>query len=114
VLKKDSSAFYYAGLTADIKQVFSTLSVSYADSVQQSKWSGVYASSNYKTIVRANPVSSKLMPGLKGMGLKDAVYLVENMGVKIVPRGKGKVMAQSVQAGSAVTKGMVVYVELGQ
>ena len=49
----------------------------------------------------------------KGMGLKDVIYLLENMGLKVKANGQGKVMVQSIQAGSALTKGMTVYVELG-
>ncbi len=52
------------------------------------------------------------MPNVKGMGLKDALYLLENMGVKVSVKGKGKVANQSVGAGSAVSKGMTVVLEL--
>ena len=32
--KKDSSAYFYAGYTTDIKNVYKTLNVDYSDSVQ--------------------------------------------------------------------------------
>jgi cell division protein FtsI (penicillin-binding protein 3) len=47
------------------------------------------------------------------MGLKDAVYLLENLGVNVMANGIGKVLVQSVPAGTALRKGMTVYVELG-
>jgi cell division protein FtsI (penicillin-binding protein 3) len=53
------------------------------------------------------------MPDIKGMGLKDAIYLLENMGLKVQTKGKGKVMVQSILAGTTLAKGMTVYVELG-
>jgi cell division protein FtsI (penicillin-binding protein 3) len=46
------------------------------------------------------------------MGLKDALFMLENMGLKVVVKGKGKVTSQSVEIGKQVTKGMVVYIEL--
>jgi cell division protein FtsI (penicillin-binding protein 3) len=58
-------------------------------------------------------VSKAVMPNIKGMGLKDIVYLLESMGLKVKANGKGKVMVQSIQAGAVLTKGMTVYVELG-
>ncbi len=52
------------------------------------------------------------MPSLQGMGFKDVVYVLENMGVKIMARGRGKVSAQSITAGTVVRKNEVVYVQL--
>ena len=52
------------------------------------------------------------MPSLQGMGLKDAVYLCENMGLKVSTKGAGKVIAQSVQSGSKINKGQLVKIEL--
>jgi cell division protein FtsI (penicillin-binding protein 3) len=54
-----------------------------------------------------------MMPNVKGMGLKDALHLLENMGLKVIPRGSGKVTQQSLQAGSGITKGLTVYLDLG-
>ena len=39
--------------------------------------------------------------------------MLENMGLKVLAKGKGKVMMQSVQAGAALAKGMTVFVQLG-
>jgi cell division protein FtsI (penicillin-binding protein 3) len=47
------------------------------------------------------------------MGLRDAVYLLENMKLKVVPRGRGKVRSQSIQAGARVQRGQTVYLEMG-
>ena len=109
---KDSSAYYYAGFTNDVKNVFKTLQVDYSDSVRQANWSAVYAS-NYQPVLKEKNFRSGLMPDLHGMGLKDAIYLLENMGLKVHIKGKGKVMKQSVQAGTVLTKGMMVYVMFG-
>jgi cell division protein FtsI (penicillin-binding protein 3) len=46
------------------------------------------------------------------MGLKDVVYLCENMGLKVNVKGKGKVAAQSIIAGQAVAKGQLMSIEL--
>jgi cell division protein FtsI (penicillin-binding protein 3) len=52
------------------------------------------------------------MPNVRGMGLKDALFLLENMGVRVSVKGKGKVTSQSVSAGEAIAKGASVVLEL--
>jgi cell division protein FtsI (penicillin-binding protein 3) len=42
------------------------------------------------------------MPDLTGMGLRDALYLLENMGLTVKPSGKGKVRRQSVAPGTPI------------
>ena len=111
-LKKDSAAYYYAGYANDVKNVFKTLNIGYSDSVRQASWSNVFAD-NYQPVIKEKNINAKLMPDIRGMGLKDAVYLLENIGLKVQTRGKGKVMIQSIQAGTALAKGMTVYVDLG-
>jgi cell division protein FtsI (penicillin-binding protein 3) len=39
------------------------------------------------------------------MGGKDAVYLLENAGLKVILHGRGKVMEQSIPPGSRIVKG---------
>jgi len=79
---------------------------------RKSEWGNVIAS-NYQPVIKEMNVSKAVMPNIKGMGLKDVVYMLESMGLKVKANGKGKVMVQSIQAGTALTKGMTVYVELG-
>jgi cell division protein FtsI (penicillin-binding protein 3) len=42
------------------------------------------------------------MPDLIGMGLRDAIYLLENMGITAKPTGKGKVRRQSIAPGTPI------------
>ena len=109
---RDSSAYFYAGYTKDVKDVFSRLSVKYRDSAMQNNWTRVYAQDAIP-VVKGTAVATKAMPNVKGLGLKDALYLLENMGVKVVVRGKGKIINQSIPAGTPLTKGFTVLVELG-
>jgi cell division protein FtsI (penicillin-binding protein 3) len=109
--KKDSSAYFYSGNTADIKTVYKGLNISYLDSVKDNTWANVYAT-NYTPVIQANTVRQKAMPNVKGMGLKDALHLLENMGVKVSVKGKGKIIAQSVAPGTVLAKGISVVLEL--
>jgi len=109
--KKDSSTYFYAGNTNDIKNVFSTLKVDYTDSTMTGNWSNVFAA-NYQPVIKTSSVKKQVMPNVKGMGLKDALFLLENMGVKVSVKGKGKVANQSIEAGSTLSKQMKVVLEL--
>ncbi|MBL7746696.1 MAG: PASTA domain-containing protein, partial [Chitinophagaceae bacterium] len=106
-----STGFFYAGNTADIKNVFKTMNVSYRDSAGQNTWASVYAN-NYQPVMRTAAVREQVMPNVRGMGLKDAIYLLENMGLKVAIRGKGKVTMQSVAPGTKLAKGITVILEL--
>ena len=110
-LKKDSAGFYYAGSSKDIKKVMQTLNVNYTDSSGKNDWARLYAS-NYQPVLNKETISKQMMPDVKGMGLKDALYLLERMNVKVAANGRGKVKSQSVQPGAAITKCQTVKIEL--
>lgn len=109
--KKDSSVFFYAGATADIKNVYQSLNIPYSDSARAGGYSSVFAT-DYRPVIKTLPSASQLMPNVKGMGLKDALFLLENLGVKVMVKGRGKVSAQSVAPGTALRNGMDVVLNL--
>ncbi len=109
--KKDSSYYLYAGAAEDMQQVMSTLQWKYKDSVGAHEWTRLYAV-NYEPVLNGQPVSKKNMPDVRGMGLKDALFLLENMQAKVIVRGRGKVKTQSVTPGAAFTKNQPVIIEL--
>jgi cell division protein FtsI (penicillin-binding protein 3) len=111
LLKKDSTAYYYAGSTNDIKNIFYTLKMPYADSSHENKWSGVYRQ-NSQPVVKAKNEEMKKVPDVKGMGLKDALYLLESRDLKVVARGTGKVKQQSISAGTIVSKNQKLILDL--
>jgi cell division protein FtsI (penicillin-binding protein 3) len=108
---KDSSAYFYAGYSHDIKTLYKAMNISYTDSSAQNTWSSVYAQ-NQQPVMKANNIREQVMPNVRGMGLKDAVCLLENMGVKISVKGKGKIISQSVAPGTMLAKGITVMLEL--
>jgi len=64
------------------------------------------------TIFQENNERKGVMPNVSGMGLKDALYLLGNAGLKTRVTGSGKVIRQSVQAGVKVGKGLLVDIQL--
>ena len=111
VVTRDSAAYFFAGNAGNIRKVFNVFHVPYTDSVQQASWVSAYATGN-QPVVRANPMRDKQMPNVKGMGLKDALFLLESLGLKVTVNGKGKVNTQSLAPGSQITKGQAVQLQL--
>ncbi|MFT3825237.1 MAG: penicillin-binding protein [Chitinophagaceae bacterium] len=109
-LKKDSSGYLFAGSRDDMKQVLDVLQWQYADS-GKGDWARLYPV-NYKPVLNEQTVGVKAMPDVRGMGLKDALYLLENMNVKVDTRGRGKVKTQSIAPGTVIEKKQSVIIEL--
>lgn len=57
-------------------------------------------------------IKTGIVPDVKGMGLVDALYTLENSGYRTKVSGKGKVIAQSLAAGHKVNIGASILIEL--
>ncbi|HWK57880.1 MAG TPA: penicillin-binding protein [Parapedobacter sp.] len=57
-------------------------------------------------------VKAGIVPDVKGMGLIDAMYALENSGYRTAVKGKGKVVTQSLAAGQKVEVGTPIVIEL--
>lgn len=62
----------------------------------------LFADSTKHYKVQSRKVAAKVMPDVSGMGLKEALYLLENEGIKVSIQGKGAVVAQSIAPGTAI------------
>ena len=62
--------------------------------------------------VPITPSESKI-PNVLGMGLRDALYLLESQGLLVKPVGRGKVIKQSMSPGAEIVKGGQIIIELG-
>jgi cell division protein FtsI (penicillin-binding protein 3) len=106
-LTPDSALYRYAGYGKDIESVLDELQVKHVDSGGKAPWS-VVSSSNYKPVVKPAPVSKNIIPDVRSMTLRDALYLLENMNVKVAVKGTGKVVAQDVLPGTPIVKNQTI------
>ncbi|HNP20539.1 MAG TPA: penicillin-binding protein [Panacibacter sp.] len=110
--RNDSINYFYTGFKPDVKQFMNAVSVPYKDSsLKNADWISVSKGSN-SAVAKTDSIYSNAMPLLAGLTLKDAVYLCENMGLKVSVKGRGKVVAQSLMAGQQVNKGQGVNIVL--
>ncbi len=114
--QRDSAEYSYVGMKSDVATIFSRLKINYRDSVSAS--GGVWRSVSYRNNsaeLKNSPQASVLnsvVPDVKGMGLKDAVYLLENKGLQTIVSGKGRVVTQSLTAGMNFKKGQKIIIML--
>ena len=57
--------------------------------------------------------SVNIIPNVKNMGLRDAIYVLENIGLKVEISGIGKVLDQSKKPGKSFEKGELIKITLG-
>lgn len=63
-------------------------------------------------VLQKKEPASNTVPGVIGMGAKDAVYLLENKGLKVRLSGVGKVRNQSIPQGNTIVKGQTIVLTL--
>lgn len=61
---------------------------------------------------KRNDVVQNHVPDVIGMTFRDAIYVLEKSGLRVVHEGKGRVTEQSISGGSRFTKGSRIYIRL--
>ena len=62
--------------------------------------------------IAAREVKSEIVPDVSGMGMKEALYLLENAGLKVNVTGMGSVRNQSLPPGTNFKKGQTIFLQL--
>ncbi len=62
---------------------------------------------------RANKIEDQIIPDVVGMTLRDAIYVLENNGMKVKFEGKGRVLKQSIAPGRKVASISNITLKLG-
>lgn len=103
----DSSVHAFAGYAPDVIQVLKQTGLHYTDSAGNAEWYRIVSMDN-KPVSQSVPVDKKRVPDTRNMTLRDALYLLENEGLKVKVRGHGKVVAQDVAPGTPVIKNQII------
>lgn len=103
----DTMPYNFFGMKSELASVFTTLNMNYTDAGNAGFWRAATLYNNkgsLNTPPISNSTSVSVTPNVVGMGLKDAVYLLENIGLNVTATGKGKVLNQSMAAGTNFIK----------
>jgi cell division protein FtsI (penicillin-binding protein 3) len=111
LMKKDSSRYYYAGNAKELKSVLGALDIPFLDSCRGKKWAGLYPV-HHQPVIAAKEEEPGRVPDVKGMGLRDALYLLESRDIRVLTNGVGKVSRQSIPAGTFIGKNQKLTIEL--
>ncbi|MCL1944004.1 MAG: transpeptidase family protein [Candidatus Azobacteroides sp.] len=99
------------GNLRDTKEVLSILNLSFHDNAGSAEWMKQSEGQNniyldYMTLPK------NVIPDVTGMGAKDAVYVMEKIGLRVKLSGLGKVTRQSLLPGSGFQKGQLITIQL--
>lgn len=91
--------FAKSGNAKALDKVLGTLNIPNEFQDRKSKWV-TPSITGEKLMVSPRPVIGNLVPNVVGMGLKDAVFLMEDAGLRVNVNGRGTVKYQSVMPGT--------------
>jgi cell division protein FtsI (penicillin-binding protein 3) len=109
-LTPDTLQYRYYGMKNELNSIFRQLNLPFVDSALGGYWRTMQMRDNATVLnlPEAATTAALVIPSVVGMGLKDAVYLMENKGLKVMATGRGRVFSQSVEAGASFIKGQTV------
>ena len=109
-VNRDTVQYRYYGMKNELNSIFNQLNLPFVDSAVGGYWRTMQMKDNAATFNSPESANSPalIIPSVVGMGLKDAVYLMENKGLKVMANGRGRVFSQSLLAGNTFIKGQTV------
>ncbi|UCH14815.1 MAG: transpeptidase family protein [Bacteroidales bacterium] len=99
------------GNKKELKMVFSSLNIDVRDKNKDNQWVTTTKKEDHIELNKRRIVPN-LVPNVIAMGAKDAVYLLENAGLKVVLKGRGSVKSQSIPPGTLIRKGQEIILEM--
>lgn len=101
------------GLKDDFLTVYDKLGIDVSDEAGDAEWVMTSRDKEGKEFaLKARSVDFSVVPNVKGMGLRDALYLLENSGLKVGVSGAGTVSRQSLEPGQRIRRGSYVEIVL--
>ncbi len=110
----DSGVSRFYGLKTDLDKILNMFSYPSTDSASAGSWRSTTLLNNQANLNTAYNIDAPInkVPDVTGLGLKDALYLLENMGLKVEAKGKGKVTYQSIAQNTDFHKGQSINLQL--
>ncbi len=101
-----------AGKQKELNKVLAVLKVNALSRNADASW--VSASpENEGVTMSERKMQNGLVPNVMGMGVRDALFLLENSGLNVKISGKGSVTKQSIDPGTRIQRGQKIVIELG-
>ncbi len=98
------------GYTDDLREILSTMH--YPTMVDSCTWTSLTLKSKEEIITQRSQPQQGIVPNLLGLGLRDAVYMAENTGMRVQATGEGKVKKQTPKAGTKIDPSQTISIIL--
>jgi len=108
---EDLSPYSKSGLGNELRSVFDYLDLPVPEQDEGTEWVSTRTGPDGISLYDRQIIPN-LVPNVKDMGLKDAVYLLESSGLKVEARGRGTVRRQSLLPGVRINKGDRIILEM--
>ncbi|NVN96178.1 MAG: transpeptidase family protein [Bacteroidetes bacterium] len=110
-INKIAIPFVASGNQKELYTIYSNLNLPFNTNNTDAEY---IASENIDSLQKYVPKNfkSKIVPDVCGMGVKEAIYLLEKSGLKVNINGKGKVIGQSIEAGTPIINGQLINLSL--
>lgn len=92
-----------AGDSDDVEEISRRLSAKHSSDADDKEWSRAKIDNEGKSSVSGVEFAVGTVPDVRGMGLSDALYLLESVGLNVSHSGYGSVRTQSLDAGRKIT-----------
>lgn len=102
---------YATGYQEELEQIYETLDIPLDSMSTNAEWA-IALKADSAVRLETRIIKEGLVPNVKGMGAKDAIYVLENLGLKVNIRGRGFVREQSLTPGSRAKKGNQITLRL--
>jgi cell division protein FtsI (penicillin-binding protein 3) len=113
VASNDSAFYKINGTRTDLSNIFTYLNYNESQPAGKALWNYSFIKNGRAQVYAEDSLSIKnKVPNVTGMGLKDAVYLLENLGLKVSVSGSGKVIYQSLAQNTGINKGESIKLQL--
>ena len=99
------------GNVHETTHILNELDINYNEPGSDIEWCKASSESNNIRLSEIT-LNEKLVPNVRGMGAKDAVFLLEEKGLTVRLNGMGKVVSQSITPGSTARKGQTITLTL--
>lgn len=99
------------GSVKDLVRVYTELKVPAKKSTKANEWASV-STTNKNVEIKSKNINNVLVSNVVGMGIKDAVFILENQGLEVKFLGSGVVKNQSILPGEKIVHGSTIILEL--
>ncbi len=101
----------YAGLNQDVSQIYKDFGIPMINT-SSGTWVNPIIKDSTVTVKEINN-QENAVPNVIGMGIKNALYLLESKGIQVQYSGYGSVRTQSIKAGTPINNEQIIQLTLG-